>query len=87
MMAPGTDVRVKFLHDGAERNVTVKLGELPADGGAAPRTEWRTQLQSDAGSRLQPQSGSRQLSRPSRRSRRGYDRGNPSVISAARFPA
>ena len=38
MLAPGTDVRVKFLHDGAERNVTVRLGELPADGGAAPRT-------------------------------------------------
>ncbi len=35
-MAPGTDVRVKFLHDGAEKNVTVKLGELPADGGPAP---------------------------------------------------
>jgi serine protease Do len=35
-MAPGTDVHVKFLHDGAEKNVTVKLGEMPADGGGAP---------------------------------------------------
>jgi Do/DeqQ family serine protease len=38
MLAPGTSVRVKFLRDGAERNVTVKLAEVPADGGAAPRT-------------------------------------------------
>jgi serine protease Do len=35
-MAPGTDVHIKFLHDGAEKNVTVKLGELPADGGVVP---------------------------------------------------
>jgi hypothetical protein len=35
-MSPGTSVRVKFLRDGAEKNVTVKLAELPADA-AAPR--------------------------------------------------
>jgi serine protease Do len=38
MLAPGTSVRVKFLRDGAEQNVTVKLAEFPADGGAAPPT-------------------------------------------------
>jgi S1-C subfamily serine protease len=37
MMAPGTQVHVKFLHDGAEKNATVTLAELPVDGGAAPR--------------------------------------------------
>jgi serine protease Do len=37
MLAPGTQVHVKFLHDGAEQNVTVTLAEVPADAGAAPR--------------------------------------------------
>ncbi len=30
-MSPGTSVHVKFLRDGAEKNVTVKLADLPAD--------------------------------------------------------
>ena len=35
-MAPGTSVHVKLLRDGAEKNVTVKLADLPADA-PAPR--------------------------------------------------
>jgi len=30
-LAPGTDVRVKLLHNGAEKTVTVKLGEAPSE--------------------------------------------------------
>lgn len=30
-MSPGTSVRLKVLHDGRERGLTVTLGELPAE--------------------------------------------------------
>jgi serine protease Do len=29
-MAPGSEVKIRFLHDGADRTVSVTLGELPA---------------------------------------------------------
>ena len=34
-MAPGTSVKLRILHDGAERTVTAKLAEMPASGGRA----------------------------------------------------